>query len=74
MTPDGEGHILTATDTTQGIQLTEGTAAAMIGGEPREAARRSIEAIFRFATLEWLPNSDAEAQLLEQRILAGSVE
>lgn len=55
------------------LRLTEGTKAVMVGGEVREPARRSLEAVFRFRELTWVPSAENEAQRLEARIANGSV-
>jgi hypothetical protein len=56
------------------LRMTEGKSAVMVGGEPREAARRSLEAVFGFRTFEWLPAGESEAARLESRIGGGTVE
>lgn len=58
----------------ESLATTRGRRAVMVGGEPREAARASIERAFEFAELEWISGSEQDALRVEPRIRNGSVD
>lgn len=55
------------------VAVTEGKRAVLFGGEPREAARVSLQRIFRFAELEWPEDRSGTLSGMEQRIANRSI-
>jgi len=56
------------------LARTRGKVAAMVGGEPREQRRASIESTLAFSELEWVGGYDVRAvQSLAERIRTGRV-